>query len=185
MRRPVWAFLGLLGIAAAVWVPRLALAQSAGPGSSGDPLVTRSFVEQAIAAAIAHLSPPTFTLLELTPGQVLLMGAGTEAVVRTGNALAVVAPAGGLSDLTAGANLGAAAKVPANHLILVPRADGRGISAQTTVLVLVKGTYTIENAPAGTSSGTTSPGSTTTGSPGTQGSTGTPTGSGSTTAPPG
>ncbi len=183
MRRRVWGLLGLLGIAAALWVPRLAFAQAGNPGSSADPLVTRSFVEQAIAAAIAKLSPPTFTLLELTPGQILLMDAGTEAVVRTGVALAVVAPAGGLSDLTAGVNLGAAARVPANHLILVPRSDGRGISAQTTVLVLVKGTYTIENAP---TSGAPAQGSGTAGSgSGAGGSAGTSTGTGSTAAPPG
>jgi hypothetical protein len=58
--------------------------------------------------------------------------------------LAVAKGADGLSDLTAGKDLAATFALSKNHLMLVPRNDGRGISAATDIWVMVKGTYSIE-----------------------------------------
>jgi Na+-translocating ferredoxin:NAD+ oxidoreductase RNF subunit RnfB len=62
---------------------------------------------------------------------------GGEATVNASNQ-------GGLSDTTAGGDLAQDTNVPANHLLIVPRDDGRGFEATTDVIIMVKGAYEIK-----------------------------------------
>ena len=50
-------------------------------------------------------------------------------ILRTGTAVAYIpaSASGGLSDLTAGANVNNNKSISLNHLMLFPRDDGRGI----------------------------------------------------------
>lgn len=112
----------------------MALAGSDEPGSEGDPVVTKSYVD----------SKTAYTPISLTAGQKLIGGEGCEIILRSGEASAIGNSSNGVSDVTAGMDLMSGAYVGANHLLLVPRNDGRGIYAITDIWVMVRGTYTIQ-----------------------------------------
>lgn len=119
-----------------------AWADSLEPGSSDDPVVTKSYVDNKIAQAGAGSS--TFTALELKAGQKFIGEEGTEVILRSGEATAIGNGQNGVSDLTGGADLSTGQAVAVNHLLLIPRADGRGITALTDGWVMVRGGYTIQ-----------------------------------------
>lgn len=125
------AVLAVLGLGAV----RLASAAATGaPGSDTDPLVTKSYVDQYTQ----------WQLVSLKPGQTIVAGAGTEMILRAGSAKAVASPGGGLSDVTAGKDVGGGAALVANHLLIVPRADGRGATAVTDAIFMVRGAFTVQ-----------------------------------------
>lgn len=102
-------------------------------GSQGDPVVTKSYVD----------SKSAFSPISLTAGQKLIGGEGCEIILRSGEATAIDNGANGISDLTDGKDLITGNWVFLNHLLLVPRSDGRGIKATTDIWVMVKGEYSI------------------------------------------
>ncbi|MBE6034225.1 MAG: hypothetical protein E7222_05935 [Clostridiales bacterium] len=104
------------------------------PGSESDPVVTKSYVD----------SKTSFSPISLTAGQKLIGGEGTEIILRSGEATAIDNGANGISDLTVGMDLMTGSQVVTNHLLLVPRNDGRGITAVTDIWVMVRGTYTVQ-----------------------------------------
>ncbi len=115
------------------------------PGSSEDPLVSKSYVDSQIAALKGgEGSSSVFSPVFVEAGRRLIGYEGTELILRSGGALAVAKGQDGLSDVTEGKDLGGGFAVTRNHLLLVPRDDGRGISAATDIWVMVKGGYTIE-----------------------------------------
>ena len=67
-------------------------------------------------------------------------------LVRSGAANAVAPTANqGLSDMTVGGEILNGKKVPINHLVLVPRGDGRGIIITSSEsYVMVRGPYSVE-----------------------------------------
>lgn len=113
---------------------RSARAAGTAPGSDGDPLVSRSYVDQYVQ----------WVPLLLNAGKTLTAEAGAEIVLRSGQAAAVETTGNGLSDVTGGKDLLRGASVPLNHLLLVPRTDGRGIKAAVDSWVLVRGVYSIQ-----------------------------------------
>ncbi|MDK2883084.1 MAG: hypothetical protein PWP58_1420 [Bacillota bacterium] len=130
---PVLVLLAAVAVLAGAGAGHLR-ATAAEPGSDADPLVAKSYVDKLVALKV----------LELKAGQTLRAEAGAELVLRAGRAVALTGPQGGLADLTAGRDIQAGEPVPANHLILVPRTDGRGIKALTPVVLLVRGGATVE-----------------------------------------
>ena len=88
-----------------------------------------------------------FTVLQLSYGQKVMCGESCELILRAGSA-AVVLDAnslGGISDLTAAKDLAHGAAITPNHLLLVPRSDGRGVLVMSeTAFIMVRGAYTIE-----------------------------------------
>src|SRR5690606_35659311 len=125
------------------------------PGTVNDPVVTKSYVDEQIAklggsGASGRGSSSASQALEVvtvTVGKTLMVNVGSEAVVRGGKAIAYSSEANGISDVTAGVDIKKGSPVPANHLIWFPR-EGRSIQAssdsKTSLIVLVKGTYTLE-----------------------------------------
>ncbi|OPX88057.1 MAG: hypothetical protein A4E53_02214 [Pelotomaculum sp. PtaB.Bin104] len=104
------------------------------PGGSNDPLVTRSYVDQYVQWQVA----------DMKTGQKLVAQAGTELIIRRGQAT-VVDPAGnGIPDITVGADIHAGAQAPVNHLLVVPRDDGRGVKAQSPVVIMYRGGASIQ-----------------------------------------
>jgi hypothetical protein len=73
----------------------------------------------------------------------LICGNSTEFILRSGKALSKTTKQGGISDVTSGKDLKSDETVPLNHLIIVPRDDGRGLKAQTDCYVMIKGSYEI------------------------------------------
>lgn len=100
---------------------------------------------------VAKIPSSRFEVVELEAGQKLLGGASTELILRGGAAVAITRNSDdGLSDLTDSSvgiqkngNLINGESIPLNHLLLVPRDDGRGIAITKQSWVLVKGDYTI------------------------------------------
>ncbi|BDG61708.1 hypothetical protein [Caldinitratiruptor microaerophilus] len=135
------------------------------PGSADDPVVTRSFVEEYVTRALQGLgsggaggsgaapvgpgvpaAAPTLEVVQLAPGQRLVAEGGTEIILRTGRVKVATEPTslGGLSDLTAGRDVANGQDVAANHLLLVPRSDGRGVVATTAAILLVRGAFAVQ-----------------------------------------
>ncbi|TEB04281.1 hypothetical protein Psch_04006 [Pelotomaculum schinkii] len=111
-----------------------AFAGDADPGGSGDPLVTQSYVDQYVQWKVA----------DLKAGQVLKGKAGTELLVRRGQAVVVDSSGNGIPDVTAGVDIAANDKVALNHLLIIPREDGRGIKAIDFAVVMYRGGASIQ-----------------------------------------
>lgn len=140
-------------------------------GDINDPLVTQSYVDSKIdevktyfegkigtlntnldsvksdLAKIQTQTPSsTFEIVSLKNGQQLVCGAGTEIILRAGYATAIGSDLGGLSDTTGGIDIVNGKDIPRNHLLIIPRDDGRGLQtkAPNNTIVMVKGSYKIQ-----------------------------------------
>lgn len=159
-------------------------AQAAGePGSSSDPLVTKSYVDQQIAQLAARINSSSggssgtsdsasieqlradvgdltkfvidlnskvtsiengFTVISMKKGQTLLLGGGSEVILRSGQATAISGESGTLVDVSAGKDLLNGAAVPVQHLVIAPKGDGRGMKITADAWLIVRGGYTIQ-----------------------------------------
>lgn len=112
-----------------------------------DPLVSLSYLNQRLAEVengnTKGGSAP-LKILELKPGQSVIGAEGTEMILRSGKAKAITSENGGLADLTGGKDLPSGSKIPQNHLILLPRSDGRGMKSETKTIIIVRGTHMVE-----------------------------------------
>ncbi|WCK54217.1 hypothetical protein PP175_23495 [Aneurinibacillus sp. Ricciae_BoGa-3] len=150
---------------------------SAAPGTDGDPVVTKSYVDQvktdllsvinsiksqpapqnpakpqtpakpqAPVPAPASSGTGDLVVEKVPPGKTIIGYAGTEFIVRVGTVTAVTQAGDGygLPDITGGSNLDKGQEVPHNHLILLPYNDGRGVKAQTSAYVMIRGKYSIQ-----------------------------------------
>ncbi|GFN34308.1 hypothetical protein [Tepidimicrobium xylanilyticum] len=131
------------------------------PGSETDPLVSLSYLEKKIDELKQYIDnrllnigennnlSNTFVVVEISSGQSIIGKGGTEIILRggTGNgpgkAKIVAMGKDGLSDLTDGKDLKRGEEVPLNHLLIVPRDDGRGVHAINDSVFLVRGEYEI------------------------------------------
>lgn len=138
------------------------------PGTADDPVVTKSYVDQAIQQAIkgggTSTTPTTpttpstnegsggssddgITIVEVKPGQTLMASAGAEFIVRAGKAVIYSGDANGVADLTDGKDITNGGAVANNHLLSFPR-EGRGIKVQEgnkyNLTVMVRGGYTVK-----------------------------------------
>ncbi|MCC5909085.1 MAG: hypothetical protein JJT76_01440 [Clostridiaceae bacterium] len=142
------------------------------PGSNEDPLVTLSYVEQRIQQLRYYIDdsidslnvggvsdkPPvvetdggstSFEVIELNAGDQLIGHQGTEIILRSGRATAIVQvqeEGAGLSDVTGATNIERDGIIPRDHLLIVPRNDGRGVKVLTDrTFFMVRGSYQIKN----------------------------------------
>ena len=125
-------------------------------GTAEDPLVTKSYVDNAVEEVKKYIdskvssggapAPSTngYEVLELGQGDTLLLGGGSTLILRTGGAKIIASENGGISDTTDGVDLQTDEAVPANHMLIIPRSDGRGIQCTTKVFAMVNGTYEIK-----------------------------------------
>lgn len=167
----VVAAVALLG--GSVWVGSLMnlKAEGAGvgnqPGTADDPVVTKSYVDQAIKQALnGGVTPSTPTtpskgegtasngsvsegvkIVEVKPGKILIASAGTEFIVRAGKAVIYSADSNGVADLTDGKDITNGGAVVNNHLLSFPK-EGRGIQVLEgdthNLTVMVRGGYQIK-----------------------------------------
>jgi len=109
------------------------------PGSEEDPVVTKSYVDAQIAQikGTGGTSLDIYKPVSLSAGQQLIGNEGTEIILRSGEATAIDNGANGVSDITGAKDLMTGYWVYQNHLILIPRSDGRGITATTDIVVLI------------------------------------------------
>ncbi|WP_069998804.1 hypothetical protein [Cellulosilyticum sp. I15G10I2] len=144
-----------------------------GPGTSNDPLVTKSYVDKRIAdlgaggstsndvnkqlqaqqLLINELSSQikllqqesnTYEVVSVPQGKSILGKQGSEIIIRAGEAKVIGSEAGGIQDMTAGVDVNANSIAPRYHLLIIPREDGRGLIATKDLTVMVRGGYTIQ-----------------------------------------
>ncbi len=131
-------------------------AYAAASAGAEDPIVTKSYVDKAIERAIEDYGKKhesgeenaaqgyTFEVVRMKAGEKLVCGEGTEIIVRSGKASAIDNGSDGVSDITSGKDLMSGDSAAQNHLLVVPRNDGRGIKASGEVYIMVKGEYAIK-----------------------------------------
>lgn len=119
-------------------------------GSSEDPLVAKSYVDEKINSLLETLNKSddltvaTYTPVYVEKNQIVFGDEGTEIILRSGSAKAVISGVDGLTNITTGQNILDGEKINTNNLIIVPRNDGRGIQAVENCWFLIKGNYSIE-----------------------------------------
>lgn len=104
------------------------------PGSAADPLVSKSYVDGLML----------FQVVNVPKDSTLVGEGGTEIVLRAGQASAVASANGGLLDVSDGVDLAQGADLRANHLLVVPRTDGRGVLARSDIILMVKGPHAVK-----------------------------------------
>ena len=114
----------------------------AGSGSQDDPLISKSYLDTVFMNTVK--TEMSFEVVSLKSGQKIVGDAGCEMILRMGKATIFSTEKGGISDVTIGGDHPDGTNMPANHLLIVPVGDGRGIKAESDVLVMVKGKYAIQ-----------------------------------------
>lgn len=126
------------------------------PGTADDPVVTKSYVDQKIAALSGGggstgigSDMSSIEIIQLQKGQTLWAKSGTEVIVRTGKTVAMSKDTNTIPDVTAGTDIKANTIIPNNHMLVFPN-DTRGVRASdynTSVCwLMVRGGYTIVDA---------------------------------------
>lgn len=87
----------------------------------------------------------TYKAIELKTGKIIIGMEGTEIILRSGVAYAYITGVDTILDITTGESLEDKNSISKDHLIIIPRADGRGIRATEDAWVLVKGGYSIQD----------------------------------------
>ncbi len=153
-----WLAIGI--VAAVISLCVAGVAVFADPGTDTDPLISLSYltdvfmpkVQQYVDSRIAEVntesnggtaSAAVFRVVEAKAGDEIICSAGAELILRMGQAKIIATEKGGLADTTAGYDLANGSQMPSNHLLIVPVADGRGIKADTDIIVMIKGSYTV------------------------------------------
>ena len=124
---------------------------AATPGTNDDPLVSLSYVNEVLMpqfksyvdAQVQQNSGSSFQVIDVRRGQRIIGVQGTEFMLSMGNAKIIATHNGGIADATLGVDLPQNTPMPANHLLIVPFNDGRGVLMETDGILLIKGTYTI------------------------------------------
>jgi hypothetical protein len=132
---------GVVLVGSGFWIGRVA-AETGDPGSTTDPLVSKSYVDQQLKG-LADQSG--FQVVNLPKGSTLIGDGGTEVVVRAGEVAAVGSALGGLLDVTGGTDLASGSAVAKNHLVVIPRSDGRGLRSAWDSVLMVRGGYTLRS----------------------------------------
>ena len=130
------------------------------PGSKEDPIIVESYLTQEVIPQINNYinektqtlenkiqtleQKTNFKVVTVEKGKKLICSEGTELILRMGKASAIASELGGLSDVTQGTDIMNTEMIPPNHLLIVPRDDGRGIEALEEIIVMVKGLYEIK-----------------------------------------
>ncbi len=160
MKKDRWLLRAIVLLALSAGLMTTALAAEA--GSSGDPLVTLSYlndtffsqimqrVDQKIAERTGQALPggsassaSSFVVVTLSGGQTLTGGIGCEVMLRVGTAVCVAPSDPGLIDETTAAPQADGGALVQNHLYMMT-IEGRGVRATAgTTKVLARGSYTV------------------------------------------
>jgi len=112
-------------------------------------LVTKEYFDSEITKlknSVSSAGDEYIVLEKLSAGQMVVGGASTEMILRSGAAKAYIpeTAGGGISDLTAGSDIKNGKAVSSNHLLLFPRDDGRSLEVtKENTYIMVKGDYSV------------------------------------------
>jgi len=138
----------MIALVALILTVTLAVAFGAGsPGSEDDPVVTKSYVDEAIAKLKENAGGSQSTdqwEVVCVPANTSVVGeTGTQMILRSGSATAIDNGANGISDLTGGSDLRMGTAIAKNHLLLIPGSDGRGMKTVGECWIMINGGYTL------------------------------------------
>ncbi len=105
------------------------------PGSAGDPVITKSYLDSKIAE---FNSANVYQQITLGTGSTLTAPSGTTFVVTSGAGKATAA----ISDISAGSNLASGKAITKHHSYLI-RTNSTGITATSDCKVYIIGNYEI------------------------------------------
>ncbi len=115
---------------------------SSNTSNSNTGAATGSSSNSALTSATAKID-----IVELRPGKTLIAKAGTQIIVRHGNATVYSDGTNGIVDVTDGTDLGGNQAIANNHLLLFPR-DGRGVmvtaNQTSNATLMVIGSYDVQ-----------------------------------------
>ncbi len=132
-------------------------------GSESDPLVSKSYVDL-LESRVDELSRLVelnselilemqkleeavvcsgWEIISVEAGQTILGEQGTSFIVRSGEGSVLASMYGGVQDVTLGVDIPMGELAPKNHLLIIPRGDGRGVFAHSDLIVMVDGGYEI------------------------------------------
>jgi hypothetical protein len=133
---------------------------SAQPGDNSDPVVTKSYIDKVVTEIKDYINEKlsgnteseedqtivaySYEVVNVPKGKQVVFGASTEFILRAGSGTIFASKQGGIADVTAGEDLGGGKRVPQNHLLIVPRDDGRGFTTESETVIMVKGIYSIQ-----------------------------------------
>ncbi len=147
------------------------LVSGAEAGSNSDPLVTKSYVDSKInnlretliemiknnnsynstnnsnngSVITTPVQDSQYKVIAVPKGATIFGGEGTEIILRSGKANVVSSTTNGLVNMTTGNDALNGSNVEKNNLMIVPRADGRGLKITTDgANVMVRGYYEIK-----------------------------------------
>lgn len=141
----------------------------AAPGDSNDPIVVLSYLNDRLEDLIEKYSlddieeikeqindiggsteapgnaTPSLALdvVEIKTGEKIICGAGTEIILRGGEAKIIGSELGGLTNVTLGKDFVTGMDVVPNNLLIVPRDDGRGVYTDSYAIFMVRGSYEV------------------------------------------
>lgn len=128
-------------------------------GSDTNPLVTKNYVDAQVAQQQKYITElrdeiqalkeesgnsNTYKAVVVPEGKTIYGEAGTEMIVRAGEGTVVTIGALGIQDVTSGEDITNGKLAPRNHLLIVPREDGRGLIATRQLTIMVRGGYMID-----------------------------------------
>lgn len=146
----------VLALAAAGSVMYNVSAASSTAGTDSDPLVTKSYVDTAMANVMNAFSNQTqtgtntssdgFEPVFVEKGQTIIGKGGSEIILRSGTAAAYTESQDGIIDVTTGLEYHNGENIDANHMLIVSRDDGRGaaVSSEGGAWFIIKGGYTVK-----------------------------------------
>lgn len=124
-----------------------AFTAAAAPGTDDDPLVSKSYIDSVVYPyidSVAASDKAGVQIVNLEAGESIYCNAGTELILRGGEASVITSEKGGICDVTSGYDLADGTEIYPNHLLIVPVADGRGAYAVTDVILMVRGGYEVK-----------------------------------------
>lgn len=143
------------------------VAVSAQPGDNSDPVVTKSYIDKVVEEIKAYVAETvggapsdnaddeknetektdtggSYKVVNVERGKKVTFGESAEVILRAGNGTVFTSEQGGIADVTGGNDLTGGARVPLNHLLIIPRDDGRGFTTESNCVIMVRGNYVIE-----------------------------------------
>lgn len=132
--------------------------ETGGAGTSSDPLVTKSYVDEKINDLKEYVqeslsgldntdsedSSSQYQVILVPKGSTIVGGEGTEMILRSGTAKVVSSTTNGLVNMTTGEDALNGTSVAKNNLMIVPRDDGRGMEVTSdNTNIMVRGSYEI------------------------------------------
>ena len=111
------------------------------------PTETEAVPAETEAPANTAMPITDYDVVYLTKGQTIV--GSSEFILRSGSAISTCPGINGITDITDGVDLTDGMEIPWNHLLLVPRDDGRGITVTSVeAYIMARGQYTVIDAPA-------------------------------------